>query len=139
MQVRGSPAELQKHVQTQAAAEQVAGGGRLDHGKSTSIDKIAAQGRKRKKRTSIEVSVKGALESHFLKCPKPAAQEITSLADNLQLEKGGGSGLVLQPKAEGEEDDAAWGPSDARGRVQPCRQRECRHTASVHGLQTYVH
>ncbi|TRZ21717.1 hypothetical protein HGM15179_005386 [Zosterops borbonicus] len=51
------------------------------------IDKIAAQGRKRKKRTSIEVSVKGALESHFLKCPKPSAQEITSLADSLQLEK----------------------------------------------------
>ncbi|KAB1256956.1 POU domain; class 3; transcription factor 3 [Camelus dromedarius] len=53
----------------------------------TSIDKIAAQGRKRKKRTSIEVSVKGALESHFLKCPKPSAQEITNLADSLQLEK----------------------------------------------------
>ncbi|KPP62939.1 POU domain, class 3, transcription factor 3-B-like [Scleropages formosus] len=48
---------------------------------------IAAQGRKRKKRTSIEVSVKGALESHFLKCPKPSAQEISSLADSLQLEK----------------------------------------------------
>ncbi|KAK7893594.1 hypothetical protein WMY93_022746 [Mugilogobius chulae] len=46
-----------------------------------------SQGRKRKKRTSIEVSVKGALESHFLKCPKPSAQEISSLADNLQLEK----------------------------------------------------
>ncbi|KAJ8013279.1 hypothetical protein DPEC_G00051600 [Dallia pectoralis] len=56
-------------------------------GSPTSIDKIAAQGRKRKKRTSIEVSVKGALESHFLKSPKPAAQEITSLADSLQLEK----------------------------------------------------
>uniref|UniRef100_A0A803VBZ9 POU domain protein n=1 Tax=Ficedula albicollis TaxID=59894 RepID=A0A803VBZ9_FICAL len=53
----------------------------------TSIDKIAAQGRKRKKRTSIEVSVKGVLETHFLKCPKPAAQEISSLADSLQLEK----------------------------------------------------
>ncbi|XP_030637528.1 POU domain, class 3, transcription factor 2a [Chanos chanos] len=53
----------------------------------TSLDKIAAQGRKRKKRTSIEVSVKGALESHFLKCPKPCASEITSLADSLQLEK----------------------------------------------------
>ncbi|NXL11530.1 PO3F4 factor, partial [Mesembrinibis cayennensis] len=51
------------------------------------IDKIAAQGRKRKKRTSIEVSVKGVLETHFLKCPKPAAQEISSLADSLQLEK----------------------------------------------------
>ncbi|KAG8010309.1 Proprotein convertase subtilisin/kexin type 6, partial [Nibea albiflora] len=44
-------------------------------------------GRKRKKRTSIEVSVKGALESHFLKCPKPAASEIISLADSLHLEK----------------------------------------------------
>eukprot|EP00071_Canis_lupus_P022568 XP_013972920.2 POU domain, class 3, transcription factor 3 [Canis lupus familiaris] len=56
-------------------------------GSPTSIDKIAAQGRKRKKRTSIEVSVKGALESHFLKCPKPSAQEITNLVDSLQLEK----------------------------------------------------
>uniref|UniRef100_A0A3Q3QKQ5 POU domain protein n=1 Tax=Monopterus albus TaxID=43700 RepID=A0A3Q3QKQ5_MONAL len=56
-------------------------------GSSSSIDKIAAQGRKRKKRTSIEVSVKGVLETHFLKCPKPSAQEISSLADTLQLEK----------------------------------------------------
>ena len=56
-------------------------------GSPTSMDKIAAQGRKRKKRTSIEVTVKGALETHFLKQPKPAAQEITALADSLQLEK----------------------------------------------------
>ncbi|XP_064614687.1 POU domain, class 3, transcription factor 4-like [Liolophura sinensis] len=56
-------------------------------GSPTSIDKIAAQGRKRKKRTSIEVTVKGALENHFLKHPKPSAQEIAHLADQLQLEK----------------------------------------------------
>ena len=56
-------------------------------GSPTSIDKIAAQGRKRKKRTSIEVSVKGALEQHFHKQSKPAAQEISALADSLQLEK----------------------------------------------------
>jgi class 3 POU domain transcription factor len=56
-------------------------------GTSASIDKIAAQGRKRKKRTSIEVSIKGALEQHFNKSPKPSAQEITGLADSLQLEK----------------------------------------------------
>ncbi|XP_066494858.1 POU domain, class 3, transcription factor 1 [Tiliqua scincoides] len=56
-------------------------------GGPASLDKIAAQGRKRKKRTSIEVGVKGALESHFLKCPKPSAHEIASLADTLQLEK----------------------------------------------------
>ncbi|XP_069478772.1 POU domain, class 3, transcription factor 1 [Ambystoma mexicanum] len=56
-------------------------------GSPTNLDKIAAQGRKRKKRTSIEVGVKGALENHFLKCPKPSAHEITGLADSLQLEK----------------------------------------------------
>ncbi len=56
-------------------------------GSPTSIDKIAAQGRKRKKRTSIEVTVKGALEAHFIKQAKPTAQEISGLADSLQLEK----------------------------------------------------
>jgi class 3 POU domain transcription factor len=56
-------------------------------GSPTSMDKIAAQGRKRKKRTSIEVSVKGALETHFHKQPKPSAQEISALAESLQLEK----------------------------------------------------
>src|SRR6218665_4231309 len=56
-------------------------------GSPSNIDKIAAQGRKRKKRTSIEVTIKGALESHFMKQPKPAAHEIAHLADHLQLEK----------------------------------------------------
>ncbi|PIK52926.1 putative POU domain, class 3, transcription factor 4, partial [Apostichopus japonicus] len=56
-------------------------------GSPSCLDKIAAQGRKRKKRTSIEVTIKGALENAFLKQPKPSAQEISSLADSLQLEK----------------------------------------------------
>jgi class 3 POU domain transcription factor len=56
-------------------------------GTSNSMEKIAASGRKRKKRTSIEVSIKQALEIHFARNPKPAAQEITQLADHLQLEK----------------------------------------------------
>ena len=51
------------------------------------LDRLAAQGRKRKKRTSIEVTIKGALESHFVLHPKPSAQEIAFLADRLQLEK----------------------------------------------------
>jgi len=45
------------------------------------------KGRKRKKRTSIEMSVKNALELQFAKQPKPAASEITAVADSLQLEK----------------------------------------------------
>lgn len=51
------------------------------------FDKNITPGRKRKKRTSIEVSVKGVLESYFCKNPKPSAQEIGSLAEQLQLEK----------------------------------------------------
>ena len=54
---------------------------------SVGIDKIAAQGRKRKKRTSIEISIKGALEQAFIKNPKPAAQDLAQLSDSLQLEK----------------------------------------------------
>jgi len=57
------------------------------NGSPTNMDKIAAQGRKRKKRTSIEQTVKGALETHFQRNSKPTAQEITNLADLLQLEK----------------------------------------------------
>ena len=57
-------------------------------GATTAIfDKNIPLGRKRKKRTSIEVSVKGVLESYFCKNPKPSAQEIGSLAEQLQLEK----------------------------------------------------
>ena len=56
-------------------------------GTSNSMEKIAASGRKRKKRTSIEISIKQALESQFARNPKPSAQDITQLADQLQLEK----------------------------------------------------
>ena len=56
-------------------------------GTSNSMEKIAASGRKRKKRTSIEVSIKQALEINFARNPKPAAQDIAQLADQLQLEK----------------------------------------------------
>lgn len=51
------------------------------------LDKSVPPGRKRKKRTSIEISVKGVLESYFCKNPKPSAQEIGSLAEQLHLEK----------------------------------------------------
>ena len=56
-------------------------------GTTNSMEKIAASGRKRKKRTSIEVSIKQALETQFARNPKPSAQDIAQLADQLQLEK----------------------------------------------------
>lgn len=46
-----------------------------------------AIGRRRKKRTSIETSVRIALEKAFLSNPKPTSEEITSLADGLGMEK----------------------------------------------------
>jgi len=52
------------------------------------IDKMASQaGRKRKRRTSIEVTTKGQLESHFFRQQKPTTHDIRRLADELQLEK----------------------------------------------------
>lgn len=44
-------------------------------------------GRRRKKRTSIETSVRGALEKAFTINPKPTSEEITQLADRLCMEK----------------------------------------------------
>ncbi|VDM13799.1 unnamed protein product [Wuchereria bancrofti] len=55
---------------------------------NSAFEKMTGQGgRKRKKRTSIEVQVKSRLEYHFQKNPKPNAQEIAQVAMELQLEK----------------------------------------------------
>lgn len=46
-----------------------------------------AVGRRRKKRTSIETTVRVALERAFIQNPKPTSEEISILADNLNMEK----------------------------------------------------
>ncbi|XP_021925412.1 POU domain, class 2, transcription factor 2-like [Zootermopsis nevadensis] len=46
-----------------------------------------AIGRRRKKRTSIETSVRIALEKAFLQNPKPTSEEIAVLAESLTMEK----------------------------------------------------
>ncbi|XP_069042645.1 POU domain, class 5, transcription factor 3-like [Lepisosteus oculatus] len=50
------------------------------------LEQAAVQARKRK-RTSIETSVRGSLESYFSRCPKPSAQEIAQIAGDLSLDK----------------------------------------------------
>ncbi|EDW04200.1 protein nubbin isoform X2 [Drosophila grimshawi] len=44
-------------------------------------------GRRRKKRTSIETTIRGALEKAFMANQKPTSEEITQLADRLGMEK----------------------------------------------------
>ena len=43
--------------------------------------------RRRKKRTSIENTIRVALEKHFLVTPKPTSEEIGAMADSLLMEK----------------------------------------------------
>uniref|UniRef100_A0A663NDH7 POU domain protein n=1 Tax=Athene cunicularia TaxID=194338 RepID=A0A663NDH7_ATHCN len=50
-------------------------------------NQVLAQARKRKRRTSIETNVKGTLESFFRKCVKPSPQEISQIAEDLNLDK----------------------------------------------------
>ncbi|XP_067829779.1 POU domain, class 5, transcription factor 3-like [Heptranchias perlo] len=52
-----------------------------------SIEQTLTPTRKRKRRTSIDNNVKGTLETFFMKCPKPSTQEISQIADDLNLEK----------------------------------------------------
>lgn len=44
-------------------------------------------GRRRKKRTSIETSIRISLEKAFIRNSKPTGEELTSLADSLCMEK----------------------------------------------------
>nr|XP_033815937.1 POU domain, class 5, transcription factor 3-like [Geotrypetes seraphini] len=51
------------------------------------MEKVLAQARNRKRRTSIENNVKGTLEAYYMKCAKPGANEISQIAEDLSLEK----------------------------------------------------
>ena len=54
---------------------------------SNGLSQTDAVGRRRKKRTSIETTVRISLEKAFLQNPKPTSEEITMLADSLCMEK----------------------------------------------------
>ena len=51
------------------------------------IQRVFVDTRKRKRRTNLEGTVRSALESYFIKCPKPNTREITHVADDLGLER----------------------------------------------------
>ncbi|XP_028839400.1 POU domain, class 2, transcription factor 3 isoform X2 [Denticeps clupeoides] len=48
---------------------------------------LEGYGRKRKKRTSIETNIKLTLEKRFIDNPKPNSEEITSISEQLSMEK----------------------------------------------------
>ncbi|XP_003430620.1 pituitary-specific positive transcription factor 1 isoform X1 [Ornithorhynchus anatinus] len=50
-------------------------------------EKVGANERKRKRRTTISIAAKEALERHFGEQSKPSSQEIMRMADGLNLEK----------------------------------------------------
>eukprot|EP00105_Crassostrea_gigas_P001515 XP_011413735.1 PREDICTED: POU domain, class 2, transcription factor 3 isoform X1 [Crassostrea gigas] len=60
------------------------GGSPGGNGNSLSPESVA---RRRKKRTSIETNIRVALEKSFQQNPKPSSEEITSVADQLSMEK----------------------------------------------------
>ncbi|XP_036986549.2 pituitary-specific positive transcription factor 1 isoform X1 [Artibeus jamaicensis] len=50
-------------------------------------EKVGVNERKRKRRTTISITAKGALERHFGEQSKPSSQEIMRMAEELNLEK----------------------------------------------------
>jgi len=51
------------------------------------IERVFVDTRKRKRRTSLEGTMRAALESYFSKCPKPNTQDITHISTDLGLER----------------------------------------------------
>ncbi|CAD6998364.1 unnamed protein product [Ceratitis capitata] len=62
-------------------------GGIFDPAALQTVSTPEVMGRRRKKRTSIETSIRGALEKAFMMNQKPTSEEITQLADRLCMEK----------------------------------------------------
>lgn len=102
-------------------------------------EQVLAQARKRKRRTSIETNVKGTLESFFRKCVKPSPQEISQIAEDLNLDKDVGwegseggfpNGCGSQMLVPGQVDTVSCGRAAGAGsRHQPGRaqpQQELR-------------
>ncbi|EPY79260.1 pituitary-specific positive transcription factor 1 isoform alpha [Camelus ferus] len=57
------------------------------HSGSLYNEKVGANERKRKRRTTISIAAKDALERHFGEQNKPSSQEILRMAEELNLEK----------------------------------------------------
>ncbi|XP_030598314.1 POU domain, class 5, transcription factor 1 [Archocentrus centrarchus] len=51
------------------------------------MERVFVDTRKRKRRTSLEGAVRAALESYFIKCPKPNTQAIKHISNDLGLER----------------------------------------------------
>ncbi|XP_011178503.1 protein nubbin isoform X1 [Zeugodacus cucurbitae] len=62
-------------------------GGVFDPAALQTVSTPEVMGRRRKKRTSIETSIRGALEKAFMMNQKPTSEEISQLADRLCMEK----------------------------------------------------
>ncbi|XP_067625018.1 protein nubbin [Eurosta solidaginis] len=62
-------------------------GGVFDPAALQTVSTPEVMGRRRKKRTSIETSIRGALEKAFMMNMKPTSEEISQLADRLCMEK----------------------------------------------------
>ena len=107
LSLRGTPAQLQEHVQVDAAAQEVAGGGRLHDGDF----RVHRQDRGPGPEAEEEDQHRG----HDQGCPGAALQQESQALrpGNHQPRRlpaageGSGASLVLQPEAEGEEDDPA--------------------------------
>ena len=105
--VRGPAAQFQEHVQADAAAQEVAGGGGLDD-RHLGVDRqdrgSGPEAEEADEHRGLDQGRTGAALQQ-----EPEALGSGDLQPGRQppAGKGGRQGLVLQPEAEGEEDDAA--------------------------------
>ncbi|XP_070593913.1 POU domain, class 5, transcription factor 1 isoform X1 [Erythrolamprus reginae] len=103
-----------------------------------SMESAMIQARKRK-RTSIENSVRGSLEAYYQRCPKPNLQEISQIADDLCLEKDVVRVWFCNRRQKGKRNSGAGPRDESDGLVLP---QACPHgplQAPPHGLGPGVH
>jgi len=117
MQVRGAPTELQEHVQTQAPAQQMAGGGGLHLGKPDQPGQDRRAGEEEEKADLDRGECQRGPGEPFPQVPETRGGGDHLAGGQPAAREGSGAGLVLQPAAEGEAHDA---PKRTDGRERGC-------------------
>uniref|UniRef100_A0A8B9WSS4 Uncharacterized protein n=1 Tax=Bos mutus grunniens TaxID=30521 RepID=A0A8B9WSS4_BOSMU len=130
--LRGPAAELQEHVQAQTVAQQVAGGGGLEHRQPHEHRQDRGAGPQAQEADLHRGERQGRTGEPLPQVPQALCAGDHKPGRQPAAREGGGTGVVLQPEAEGEAHDAARDPAaDARRRVLAGGPGECRHAAAA--------
>lgn len=125
-------------MQTEAPAQQMAGGGRLHDREPDQHRQDRHAGEEEEEAHVHRGERKRRAGEPFPQVSQAVRAGNQLLGGHAAVGEGGGPGLVLQPQAEGEAHDAAWTAAHPGGRVFSGGEHRSGHAVSFHRVQEDV-